>query len=70
MLINLTKSVLLKEICKISAVGNDAENGEFIEFELSQEAIIGFATELIWLYEDIQDNEKLIIKGKECKSIL
>ena len=29
MLINLTKSVLLKEICKISVVGNDAENAEF-----------------------------------------
>ena len=67
MLINLTKSVLLKEICKISAVGNDAENGEFIEFELSQEAIIGFATELIWLYEDIKDNEKLIISTHQLK---
>ena len=55
MLINLTKSVLLKEICKISVVGNDVENAEFVEFELSQEAIIGFATELIWLYDYIHD---------------
>ena len=67
MLINLTKSVLLKEICKISVVGNDAENAEFVEFELSQEAIIGFATELIWLYENIQENEKLIICTHQLK---
>lgn len=56
MLINLTKSVPLKELCKISAIGKAAEKEEWIEFSFSKEALLGFATELIWLYEDIHEN--------------
>ncbi len=68
MLINLTKSVPLKELCKITVAGHMAYKAQCIEFTLSQEAIIGFATELLWLYEDISDNRKLIIETNQLKT--
>ncbi len=61
MIINLTKSVPLKELCKITAVGHTKDIAQSIEITLSHEAIIGFATELLWLYEDINDTKKLVI---------
>lgn len=61
MIINLTKSVPLKELGKIFAIGHTTDMAQWIEFTFSHEAIIGFATELLWLYEDISDNRKLII---------
>lgn len=61
MIINLTKSVPLKELCKITAIGSTNETAQLIEFTLSHEAIIGFATELLWMYEDINDNRKLVV---------
>lgn len=61
MLINLTRSVPLKEICRITVIGNNKEKASYVEFTLSHEAMIGFATELLWLYEDINDTKKLII---------
>ena len=59
MLINLTKSVPLKELCRITAIGHTADKAQWIEFTLSHEAMIGFATELLWMYDDINDNRKL-----------
>ena len=61
MIINLTKSVPLKEWCKITADGHAADTAKWIEFILSQEAMIGFATELLWMYEDIDDNRRLVV---------
>ena len=46
MIINLSKSVPLKEMCKITATGFTNKKPNLIEFVLSHEAIIGFATEL------------------------
>lgn len=57
MKINLSKSVHLKELCKISAVGDTRYKAKRIEFTFSREAILGFATELLWLYD--------IIKGRQ-----
>lgn len=65
--INLTKSVPLKELCKISAIGNTADTAYRAEFTLSREAIIGFATELLWLYEDISDNRMLNIATHQLR---
>ena len=59
MIINLTKSVALKEPCRISAIGHTINKAHSIEFTFSHEALVGFATELLWLYEDIDDNRKL-----------
>ncbi len=61
MIINLSKSVPLKELCKITAIGNTDETAQLIDFTLSHEAIIGFATELLWMYDDINDNRKLTV---------
>lgn len=67
MLINLTKSVPLKELCKITAIGHMTDTAQWIEFTLSHEAIIGFATELLWMYEDINDNKKLVISTNQLQ---
>ena len=60
MMINLTKSVPLKELCKVSALGYTEDIAQQIEFTFSHEAMIGFATELLWMYEDIDDSQKSI----------
>lgn len=69
MLINLTKSVPLKEMCRITAIENEnmTDSAQWIEFTLSHEAIIGFATELLWMYEDINDIRKLVISTNQLK---
>ena len=61
MIINLSQSVPLKQLCRISAVGHTSDTAWQVEFTFSHEAIIGFATELLWLYEDITDTKKLTI---------
>lgn len=68
MLINLSKSIPLKELCRITAVGHAAEPAEWIEFILSHEAMVGFATELLWMYEDIKDDKKLILTTHQLKT--
>ena len=45
MLINLSKSVPLKELCRITAIGHAAEPAEWIEFTISHEAMVGFTNE-------------------------
>lgn len=61
MIINITKSVPLKEMCRISAIGSAINVARQIEFTFSHEAVIGFATELLWMYEDIGDDKKMTI---------
>lgn len=67
MMINLTKSVSLKELCKITAIGHTSYTANRIDFTFSHEAMIGFATELFWIYEDIDDNEKTIISTHQLQ---
>lgn len=67
MIINLTKSVPLKEWCKITAHGHTTDTEQCIEFVFSHEAIIGFATELLWIYEDINDNRKLVVSTNQLQ---
>lgn len=62
MIINLSKSVPLKEMCKITATGFTNKKPNLIEFVLSHEAIIGFATELLWTYSSIDDTKKEVIE--------
>lgn len=59
MIINLNNSVLLKELAELSAsgvAGTDKNNR--VEIIFSKEALIGFATNLIWMYEDIDKNKR------------
>lgn len=67
MIINLTKSVPLQELCKISAISNASEKAKLIEVTFSSEAIIGFATELLWLYQDINDENRKIITTHQLR---
>lgn len=60
MKINLTQSIHLEDLCKISVVGCPEEIIGEIILSLSPEAILGFATEMIWLYEDV-GNRKMRI---------
>lgn len=61
MIIDLTQSVLLKEMCRIFAISNNSVIAERIDFTFSREALLGFATELLWLYDDINEQNKRII---------
>ena len=67
MIINLTKSVPLKELCKITAIGHTPDTACQIEFTLSHEALIGVATELLWMYEDLNDDKKLMISTHQLR---
>lgn len=67
MLINLNKSVSLKELCKITAIGDNVDMAKQIEITFSHEAMIGFATELLWMYADINDDKKLIISTHQLR---
>ena len=67
MIINLSKSVPLKELCKITAIGSSMNTAHLIEFTLSHEAMIGFATELLWMYEDINDNKKVVVTTSQLQ---
>lgn len=66
MLINLTKSVSLKEFCKVTTIGYVKETEQWVEFTFSHEAIVGFATELIWMYEEIND-KKLVLSTNQLQ---
>lgn len=67
MKINLTKSVPLKEFCRIKAVSNINDIADCIEFTFSHEAIVGFATNLLWIYDDIVDSRKMTICTNQLK---
>jgi len=62
MIINLNKSVLLKEFAELSVTGVEVTDKNYrVEVAFSKEALIGFATNLIWMYEDINENKKFHI---------
>lgn len=61
MIVNLTKSVPLKEMCRMSVIGYAACAPQHINITFSHSALIGFATELLWLYEDVDDDRELNI---------
>ncbi len=67
MIINLTKSVPMVNLAKIYTIGNLQGELNHIEFTLSREAIIGFATELLWMYQDISDNKRLVLSTHQLK---
>lgn len=59
MIINLNKSILLKEFAELSISSVEGIDEQYrIEITFSKEGLIGFATNLIWMYEDIDKNKK------------
>lgn len=67
MIIDLTQSVLIKDYCKVSAIGDDITIANQVIFSFSREALVGFATELLWLYDDISDKNKRSIVTNPLK---
>lgn len=67
MIINLSQSVLLKDPCRILAVNFNSEKIERIDFSFSREALLGFATELLLLYSDINEQNKMILTTNPLK---
>ena len=61
LLINLSKTVSDFDICRITAGGNNFVEIGHIKITMSPNAVLGFATELSWLYKDACKGEKTII---------
>lgn len=54
-------------LCKISVFGDKKDEAKRVQFTFSHEAVVGFATELIWLYEDIDDVRRVSIETHPLK---
>lgn len=61
MIIDLNGNVDLCEYAKVSVRGINVETIDRVEFSFSKEALIGFAKNLIWMYEDIDRNSKFYV---------
>ncbi len=59
MIINLKQSVEIEELSELKVTGKDASDDWKVEMTFSKEALIGFATNLLWLYEDIDATKRL-----------
>lgn len=59
MIIDLNSETDIKEVSELTLSGYKTGEKDKIEFTFSREALIGFATNLIWTYEEI-DNKKMI----------
>lgn len=61
MIINLNASVDSTEFVKLNVRGKSIEEVDIVEFSFNKEALIGFAKNLIWIYEDINKNKKFYV---------
>lgn len=60
MIIKLNETVKIREFVDFIVSGvNDRYNNLRIEFTFSKDALLGFATNLIWMYEEINPNKKI-----------
>lgn len=59
MTINLNENVAIEELSELTVSGIGIDKTCRVELTFSKEALIGFATNLIWLYEDIDDKRSL-----------
>lgn len=59
MVIDLEKSVSISEYASITVSGIKKEEIEEIEITFSKEALIGFATNLLWIYDDITESKRI-----------
>ena len=58
MVIKISQSVELKEFCKIYLISALDISPDCIELSFSQAAMVGVATSLLWMYDDLNDNQK------------
>lgn len=58
MIIKINETVKISEFAEIYVAGNN-DSDLSVEFTFSKEALLGFATNLIWMYEDINPNKKI-----------
>lgn len=61
MIIDLNGNVDWCEYAKVTVRGMDVETIGNVEFSFIKEALIGFAINLIWLYEDIDSNKEFYV---------
>lgn len=61
MIIDLGANVDSYEFAKVSVRGKNIETIDIVEFSFSKEALIGFAKNLVWMYEDIDRNKKFYV---------
>lgn len=60
MIVKLNETVKIREFADIIVLGDDNKSKCFsLEFTFSKDALLGFATNLIWMYEDINPQKKL-----------
>ena len=62
MLINISKAVEPRSFCKVTAVGPSSDKIHELHVTFSREALLGFATELMGLYEGMGDDEKCVVE--------
>lgn len=61
MLIDLKSNIKTINYAKVAAVGNDIEKASVSEIIFSKEALVGFAKNLIWIYEDIDKSKRFYV---------
>lgn len=59
MIINLNEPVNIKEVSELTLSGRGMNKDCKVELTFSKEDLIGFATNLIWLYEEIDNKKKV-----------
>jgi len=59
MIIKLNEAVKISEFAEIIIMGNNINNNLKVEFTFSKDALLGFATNLIWMYEDINPQKRI-----------
>lgn len=59
MKINISKCIKIREMCKITVNCFSERKPDKVVFQFSKEAIVGFASELIRIYDDIDDRYQL-----------
>lgn len=58
MIVDLNERFILDEVATIKVYGRIEQTSK-IEFTFSKEALVGFATNLIWIYEDIDEKKHI-----------
>lgn len=57
MIIDLNDEAVIKEVSELRLSGKNVGEEDKVEFIFSREALIGFATNLIWIYEEINSKK-------------
>ena len=68
MIVDLTRNIIPKEYMRLTVVNNSTDEVGDLTLIFSREAILGFATELLLLYDDIDDSRELNISTHPLKT--